>query len=504
MFIAATSLAAYGTADTLAVSSRLMRFTERMDDLTRPLYSNPAAMHLLGDCSIGVAGAGAWNRDGAVRALDNADADNGRTIWHLGAGAYLHSGKSTVWGEAEYVKVKSEGRNYCLNADYDLVYPYLVTTLEQTDITGERYRFNGGWGGRIGQRWLMGAALDFVATHEHRTVDPRPRNIAGDLALTAGGAFRFSDSYLIGMDLSVRRYSQSNSIMFVSEMGHSTIYHLTGCGTMYKRFAGLANKMIYTAYEPEAGAQIMPLSGKGWFFSVRYADWNMRCVLSDLNNLPMSTLRRHSFDMTGGWISRTASVRFGIAAFCMVRRGKGKDNIFGEASSGSYPQIGSQQLYNDFCGETGLKLSWRFGNSRRWLNIIPLVSFVRRSEEYDRELRSVRSDRWRIGSDIQGAACMRKGVFMSLGIGAFCHIPSASSWNMPGTDNEVLRKLADNLYEDFRGASGALQNIGVEWSASVDISGGRYALGVNAGWSYVHSSAGGNYNSFSAKLQFLF
>ncbi|MDE7508527.1 MAG: hypothetical protein K2M62_00225, partial [Muribaculaceae bacterium] len=163
------------------------------------------------------------------------------------ATTYTKYRTSTLWGEASYTNGKTSDAVWNETADRELLYPYLLADSIGGDLHHETYNFAGGYADHAG-RWAWGAAISYVARQEYRAVDPRPRNVTGRLLLNAGAMLRVFRDYHVGLGLEMMKYNQSNEVTFKSEMGIDKIFHLTGLGSHYNRFAGEGLSTYYDGY----------------------------------------------------------------------------------------------------------------------------------------------------------------------------------------------------------------------------------------------------------------
>lgn len=488
------------------VWTRQLRSEQGRGSLASALTANPALRPIADSVRLGRAYAGYHHRHGSDKAL-RFDPDRGRTLRQAGAEALMPVGKGAVWGSAAYDNGKHIDRELCLSSDYDDVYPYVNATLSGGDMRQEHYRFGGGWGGRVSPQWRLGATLSYDAGHAYRQVDPRPRNITGDLRLGFGAAFRVSRNYYLGADVTLRRYTQSNSVMFVSDMGRESVYHLTGLGTFYRRFTGLGDKMSYTGYEPGMGLQFLRRTHQGASLHVagRYSRLHTRCVLTALNKLPMADIDQDAYSASLGW----SDTRFGIRADLDGRVRHGNENIFGDATSNVYPKIGSEEMYTDTRTNLGLALSYRLRTSRSCLLVESSGTYLHRREQYDRNTRLLKADRFRAALQLTGARIFGHGIFCSVSLRGACYFRASSELVLPayGSDTNASGPITDALlrqqHDYYNAVSGAAQTVSVAWRTSKALS-DRYALGVAMDWSYLHSAAGTHFNQLTANIKFYF
>ena len=107
--------------------------------------------------------------------------------WQGSASTYTHYRSSTLCGGAAYSNGKRRNMPWCETTDPELLYPYLLADTVGGDLNSEIYTFSGSYADHS-DRWAWGASLAYKATLEYRSVDPRPRNVAGclDASTTIG------------------------------------------------------------------------------------------------------------------------------------------------------------------------------------------------------------------------------------------------------------------------------------------------------------------------------
>jgi len=281
----------------------------------------------------------------------------------LSAVTYTKYGTSTLWGHGRYTNSTVSDIVWNETADADLLYPYLTADSIGGDMNRETYDFGAGYADHT-DRWSWGTSLSYLAKLEYRDVDPRPRNVSGTIDISVGGAYRIADDYYAGMSFYWRRYKQSNDIDFKSETGIAKIFHLTGLGSHYYRFAGTGLSSSYNGCRYAISTDIYPASGLGPFASAHISRFTFSKVLVDLNKLPMARAWHNTFEAEAGWLTTL----WGATADVAVYRRHGIENVFGNASSGQYPQIESNTMFADNCIAVGV--------AGRWIAPIPALSRI--------------------------------------------------------------------------------------------------------------------------------
>ncbi|MDD7273319.1 MAG: hypothetical protein SOZ07_05765 [Prevotella sp.] len=250
----------------------------------------------------------------------------------------------TVWGYASYRIGRKRQIMFNSTSDYDLLYPYVMGDTLGGNLENEQYAFGGGYGTDAG-RWHWGAEMKFRAEHEYRTIDPRPRGIATDLTLRLGVAYQLSN-YKLGMGAGVRTYKQTNNVDFYNPLGVIPVYHFTGLGTDYVRFAGAIRSSYYKATGFIADFQMVPLLANGFYFSLQQTFMPYQNILTELNALPISKLNVNETEVKMGW---KLGGKFAFAPYAGLYRElrEGNECVAGSSSSTEYKSLITLSMFSN-------------------------------------------------------------------------------------------------------------------------------------------------------------
>lgn len=413
------------------------------------------------------------------------------------AATYMKLGKATITGNASYSNGTRFGISLCEVSDPSVVYPYFTADETGGNLRSESYVFGGSYSSYFhGGDWLYGAALNYRATQEYRQRDPRPKNTVGKLDLEAGIGRKLGD-YIVALAGDTYRYTQTSSIMFVSEIGEVKIYHLTGLGNNYHRFAGMGRNAGYSGWSRGAMLSLWPTE-RGVYASARYARFSFDKILKDINNLPVSSAAENTFQASAGW--KASNFRVGADVEYKYRRGD--ENIFGDPAGNVYPELFSIESFKmkDFAG--AVTALWRRVSARQRFDIVASVRYFRKKETYEAvspnrrlvlenitpavTLQWVRTltDRWQISLD---------GTFKD-------RIPVSSSLEgIEGEDN----MFTDGVRHDFRFMSGHCLETGLK--AGVDYAVTKsYSIGLSLAGSYISYRNDNNGYHLTAAAAFTF
>lgn len=328
-------------ADSMA-DSILRRITEHqlpVTELSSLTWENPAFKQWQWKTSLSEVGMSYGHEKQSVAV--NPQNGRGGHLWGFEADSYMKYKTSTLWGSASYSNGRIREKRWCEAVDLEIIYPYYPADERGGSMNVEQYSFAGGYGDHS-DRWAWGATLGYDAGLYYRPVDPRPKDVTGKLSISGGGAYTIGD-YRLGLGLDFMKYKQSASISFVSEMGEDKIYHTTGMGTHYVRFAGNGATTYYNGYSYGAKVSILPTSTKGLRATVKVNRLTFNTILSDLNKLPLCGAWHNSMEIQAGYVTEG----WGVSAEFEIYKRHGHENVFGDASGNIYPQIGRTDSYAD-------------------------------------------------------------------------------------------------------------------------------------------------------------
>lgn len=342
-------------------------------------YASPALRQFRLPFSYGTVGAG-WHGDYYSTAIDPQRGE-GEQHGDFTAEAEVESGSSTLWGNAGYQN--GTIRNVRLNesSDIDLIYPYVTADTVGGDLRAERYSFGGGYSDRRG-RWAWGVALAYAAGLYYRNVDPRPRNTTSLLDIDAGAAMRIAANYHVGIAAAYRKYRQTCDLTFMSELGEAEVSHLTGLGNRYGRFTGVGYSNYYDGHRYLARLTLLPANRSGLTLDAQLSRFVFDHILKDLNRLPMASAWHNQMRLEAAWCHSAREHAWGAKASYVAYRRHGSEHLFGDATTGTYPQIGSLEMYADNLRAASAALFYE--HTARWVawSIAPRWSYRHRSQLY--------------------------------------------------------------------------------------------------------------------------
>ncbi len=418
---------------------------------------------------------------------------DGESYFSARARAYIKHGTSTLWGRASYSNGRVSGTVWNESADAALIYPYFTADSVGGDMKLERYLFAGGYADRRG-RWLWGAELLYEAGLYYRNADPRPRNVAGRLDLSAGIGYRVGRS-VAAVAIKLRKYKQTNDIKFVSEMGKSKVYHLTRLGNHYARFAGEGESAYFDGYRYGVAADIYPIEGEGLVLSADLSRFTFKKVLTALNKLPLCHAWHNAMSLEAGW----KSAQWGLTARFEAYRRHGAESLFGDASSGIYPKIGEIEMYADNHYAAAFEGAYQIKVARSAsIAIASSAAYTHRSTIYadpasERLLNSVAAS-----VSLSGRALIARRWMVDGRIGGGVQNPVASRLSLP-----ELTTLTNIEIRDFAIARKKSGNLELQLTATRTLN-DRFALAIEGSYRRGFYSQGISTDDIQASIKLIF
>lgn len=416
------------------------------------------------------------------------------------ASTYVKHGKTTLWGDAGYTNGYIRSVLWNEMADAQLLYPYVTGDIQGGDMNKETYSFGGGYASKR-DRWLYGGALSYKAGQYYRAVDPRPRNITGQLNATIGGGIAL-EKYAVALTAELMVYKQTSDIDFLSELGQTSIYHLTGLGMDYVRFRSNGFNTNYKGNQISIGVDLVPQNHNGWHSSVNLSRLTMKTLLSDMNKLPMAKITHDSAKAQIGYNHNGSSNSWGGLLELSAYRRSGTENIFGDATASVYPQIGSAKMYKDVSYLVSAKGFFELPIGASRLSYIPTFAFSHRCQSYADPVRE-----WLV----DGFMTQQQVAFQGR-IGTRWLADAAISWSIfaPTDSHLTLNDTSSNVESavnavasDYRFASSVQRKYAV-WLGATYALNKRNAINLSAKYTRSSFADGVFGNSTSINATFIF
>lgn len=492
-------------ADTAAVGTtvteRIALHEEMMRSMPAQSYANPALRQWEQAYGYSSLSAG-YRREADSRAID-VQSGTGESTWGLSADSYIKHKSSTLWGSASYRNGMLRDIRWNESSDAALIYPYFTADSIGGDMHTETYSFAGGYADHT-DRWAWGATLSYNAGLYYRNVDPRPRNTTGRLDISAGGAVRIGASdYHAGVSANFRKYKQSCDIEFVNELSDNSIWHLTGLGTHYERFAGNGYSHYYNGHRWGATANLFPSTLRGAVASVEFTSFSFDHILTGLNKLPLESATDNRLSATAGWLAPGAVHDFAAMAELSYGKRTGTENIFGDPAGSVYPQIGALELYRHTLTEARLNMLWQWHASRQTLlSANPGVKWNRSDETYADPRRRLLLSSVTPSVTVRGARTFGSLWHVSLSATFACAIPVDNICELP-VNNSIPAGMqaVDTDRYDILSKSNSLAGVRLNLTRAVN---DRYAFCLTASYSRRSYMAGIHSDLADIAVSFIF
>lgn len=450
--------------------------------LTEKAWNNPALLSVKYSTSLSAVNA----------SFHNSDKER---FGEFKAESYMKLKRITISAHAVYNNGAKHNVRFCENVDLDKIYPYLTYDAVGGNLNLERYAFGGKVGVKISDRWDAGGFISYNAGLFYRNVDPRPRIITGDFKLGAGGAYSLSDNYKVGLSLNFNKYKQSCGITFMSELGASKIYHLTGLGSHYNRFAGLGNSTYYNGNSFGGSLTLLPVVS-GLYIDISAQKGKMNLILEDLNKLPMSRIDIRDLSVEAGYKSKI----WGVTVYADVLRKHGYENIFGDAASGQYPQIGSVAMHILNQNIYGVRGTVDLPIRHTVLSVTPALNYYHYKEIYREPRKLLKCDNLSSSVEVKAISVIADKVIVSGGIKYDLRSPLSNDFENVSANTEDLKNHISILKDGYDAATSTSHNFSATLGADLMICRNRYAVGIDL--TYVRDKLSGNYSLFTATFKF--
>lgn len=290
--------------------------------------------------------------------------------WSINADTYIHHKSSTLWGNAQYRNGKTDNIKWNLTSEINTVGPYQLAANTTVNLKNELYGFSGGYADRKG-KFTYGVHLSYYAGLYYSDTDPRPKNVTANLNAALGGAVLLKNNYLAGLSFIFEKYKQTNDVTFYSELGNDKLFHLTGLGNDYYRFAGTAYSTYYTGYKYGTALSFHPIDNSGFSTSVKYLHFDCDNILTTLNKLPLASKKSNSLQAEFAFLSGT----WDLGSSLLILRNSGTENIFGDATASVYPKIGSLNMFHENIVQAGVSASLKFPLGFTTIALTPSVKY---------------------------------------------------------------------------------------------------------------------------------
>lgn len=487
-------------ADTLNIREKIFMDSSPIERIPAKVWDNPAMMYYAKDYSLSNIQIGANSDSKGEAALKQEG--NGSSNFGVNARSFvILNDKSKVFGEAHYKNGKRKNAIWNETSDFALLYPYVTGDSIGGNLNFEEYFFAGGYAHRIG-KWTLGAKLDYRALIEYRNRDPRPKNVVSDLHATIGAGHAIGSNYQLGIAVHVRKYDQKSEISFYNDLGSTSVYHLTGLGMDYIRFAGDKKSSLYKGSAFSGSIDLLPAKGKGFFATANYKSFAFTKYLTDINKLPLVHMKENTLNGQIGYLNKKAGINYGIRADITHSDRTGTENIFGDPVSGVYPQISKAQQYKS--EQTHAVLTGIIGNNRKkqffvW-STLPYIGWQKINSAYKSAGRSMEFSSIKGGVNGNTSVSFSKSIIgLTAGIAYQANINSKMELAGMNVESSRYQTLLSDY--NYLSDSHADINLALNWNYMLNK---KQALQANVRWAHGTYKNCGATNLWEASLGFIF
>ncbi len=277
-----------------------------------------------------------------------------------------------IWGKAFYKNGEKENVQWNETADFLKVYPYVALDTIGGDLKYEQYYFQGGYS-KDYERFSWGISADFKEGIEYRDRDPRPKNITSDLNAKLGGAWKYSNLYLLAANINLGKYKQSNSVSFYSELGGSPIYNVLGLGLLNNRFWNSKADSYFTGSNYGGSLALVPHDLCGFSANVSYNRSSLNKRINNPSKIDLNRTVTQDAEGIVAYLNKTSKKNYGINISFQYNKRLGYESIVGDVSKGEYLIIGENQPYNSTHQKVSIKGLYEKKGNTSW-SIQPSIS----------------------------------------------------------------------------------------------------------------------------------
>lgn len=493
---AAAENATIAAPDSNTIAERILCHATLSEDFITTAWHNPAILQFKRTYSFSEV-AVSFDHSKQSQAVDVMQGD-GSATWEFKADSYMKYKTSTLWGKAYYQNSRTHNVKWNETSDLNVVYPYIQADSIGGKINSETYGFMGGYANFNGAL-AWGGTIAYKAGLNYRNVDPRPRNVTADLSASAGLAITVRHNRVVGAAINFQKYKQTNDIDFYSELGHDKVFHLTGFGNDYTRFAGAGQDTYYNGYRYGAELNFHPTDGRGLSAAASASRFSFDNILTEFNKLPLCHVTHTAYEAEAAWTATS----WGVAIKGFYSRRVGTENVFGDPAGNVYMQIGSIPQYHENRASIEAKAFWQRQWNRFFLGLLPSVTYSHLNAIYASPASQEQINS--LTSSLLARGYMQLSGTTSLQFTASAAIKSALSdtWDVPLSNSELTGLLAARQH-----THSALSGNSTATSASLfffKAISSRYALKAGVKWDHTcYSHLSINDDRITAQLAFIF
>ncbi len=288
---------------------------------------------------------------------------------------------TTLWGSAEYLNSNQKNIVWNESIDYELIYPYVTADSVGGNFKNENYSFLGGYSKSF-KKIDFGIEVYYNARLASRAVDPRVRNISSDIHIKTGVAFKSILESTIGFYGAYQKYTQSNSVEFLSQISRPIVYHLNGLGYFNNVLIGSNLEAFYDGEGFGLGMQFSPLKSKDIWLTIDFKKITIGKFLVDTISTQISNLENNDLEISLTKLFTSKEDVFGVKLNYSYNTKKGLESVISSRSGLGLVVLAQNENYS--LRNTVFQLSGVFqrDNQSSLFRLAPYVAYRKYQEDY--------------------------------------------------------------------------------------------------------------------------
>ncbi|WP_316819843.1 DUF6850 family outer membrane beta-barrel protein [Pedobacter gandavensis] len=485
-------------ADSLGLQQKLKAYYAPIHRFTDGFFSSPAMKYYSRNYSLTE-----FNLGYKENKQERYELQQGDGIQQFGfdTEAFLkHKDKDVLWGSAAYSNGKRKNVLWNESSDYAIVAPYVMADTVGGDLSYEEYSFSGGYGIQLGKT-MLGISGTYRALLEYRDIDPRPKNVVSDMEFELAAARSLNQKYQLSFGLSVRKYTQENTLKFSREFSSPMVYHMSGLGVDNKLIAGNKTQTYYNGGGYGLQFQLAPKDKVGLFTNLEYRNFSFEKTILDLQALPVSELKSKLWKGELAYLLGDQERQYGLKLAASTEQRTGIEGKFDNRGQDNYLLISKSKNY--LHEQSDFRLMGIYNvqkqNALSW-QVLADIGYSSDRTDYVDPVRSMDFSALSGGLNLGLTSTFGQSMIQALIGGKLSKNTNASrSWSDLKTSSEIYRMLESNY--EYRTSDYQQLNLSARWDYPLNKG---IALSLKSAYSYTafDSKYSGNQFLITAGITF--
>ncbi len=191
--------------------------------------------------------------------------------YNVEASKYFTLDNAIIKGQFTYSKGTHKDVYYTnIDNAYRLT-PYLfVDTLDQGNVTAERYNLQIEWATKVSNKISFGTLIDYKVSLSAQDRDPRAENKVGQIKIKPGAIINLNKLKL-GYDIFYQYYNEDINIITINKNTTHTLYALSGLGTFSAHEASSFNR-LYKQHKWGGSIQLIGHKNLFWLSAHKFIE----------------------------------------------------------------------------------------------------------------------------------------------------------------------------------------------------------------------------------------